>query len=127
MLFVGLGGIFGAISRFLLSKWISGKSSASFPLGTWIINISGSFVLGLLAVLHIGNVIPDWSWLIFGTGFLGAYTTFSTFGYESIQMIQKGDMKRAVIYVSSSVILGILAASIGGLFGKYYLVVKNLA
>lgn len=118
MLFVGIGGVFGAISRFLLGKWITSKTSVVFPFGTWIINISGSFVLGLLAVLHLGNVIPVWSWLLFGTGFLGAYTTFSTFGYETIQMLQKKDTKRALIYVLSSMILGILFASIGGLIAS---------
>lgn len=120
MLFVGIGGIFGAISRFLLGKWITGKTSAVFPFGTWIINISGSFVLGLLVVLHVSDVIPYWSWLLFGTGFLGAYTTFSTFGYETIQMLQKKDTRRAVIYVSSSVVLGILFATIGGLIASAF-------
>lgn len=118
MLWVGIGGIFGAISRFLLGKWIMGKTSAKLPLGTWIINLSGSFLLGVLAILHVGHVIPDWLWLLFGTGFLGAYTTFSTFGYETIQMLQQKDTRRAVIYVSSSVILGILFAWIGGVIGS---------
>lgn len=115
MLLVGIGGIFGAIVRFLLGKWITGKTSVVFPFGTWIINISGSFILGILAVLHFSNVIPEWSWLLFGTGLLGAYTTFSTFGFETIQMLQKKDMKNAVIYVLTSVILGITFAWIGGL------------
>ncbi|WP_066065122.1 fluoride efflux transporter CrcB [Neobacillus soli] len=117
MLFVGIGGIFGAISRFLLGKWITSKSSSSLPFGTWIINISGSFVLGFLAVLHLGNGIPDWIWLLCGIGFLGAFTTFSTFGYETIQLLQKRDRRQAVIYVSSSVVLGVLVAWLGGLLG----------
>jgi len=118
ILVAGLGGVFGAILRYLLGKWITSKTSSSFPFGTWMINISGSFVLGLLAVLHMDHVISEWLWLLFGTGFLGAYTTFSTFGYETIQFLQKKESKKAVIYVSATVILGILFAWIGGLMGS---------
>ena len=118
MLLAGIGGIFGAILRFLLGKWITRKTSGKLPLGTWIINLSGSFVLGLLAVLHLGEFIPDWFWFLCGTGFLGAYTTFSTFGYETIQMFQKRETKNAVFYVTSSVMLGVLFAWIGGLIGN---------
>ncbi|WHY66522.1 fluoride efflux transporter CrcB [Neobacillus sp. SuZ13] len=119
MLFVGIGGIFGAILRFQLGKWITSKTTYKFPLATWIINISGSFVLGLLAVVHQGEGIPDWLWLLGGTGFLGAYTTFSTFGYETIQMLQKREIKHAVFYVSTSVLLGILFAWIGSIVGTH--------
>jgi CrcB protein len=112
---VGIGGIFGSITRFLLGKWITNNSSAMFPLGTWMINVTGSFILGILAVLHLNNEIPEWSWKIFGIGLLGAYTTFSTFGYETIQMLQRKDTKNAVTYVFTSVILGVLFAWIGGL------------
>lgn len=117
MLFVGIGGIFGAITRFLLGKWITRKTPGFLPFGTWFINLSGSFILGLLAVLHLGRVIPDWTWLLCGTGFLGAYTTFSTFGYETIQMIQNKEIKKALFYVSTSVVLGIFFAWIGGYIG----------
>lgn len=115
MIFVGIGGIFGALSRFLLGKWITSQSSKVFPFGTWVINISGSFILGMLAVLHVRNVIPEWSWLFCGTGFIGAYTTFSTFGYETTQMLQKQGVKCALVYVSTSVVLGVSFAWIGGL------------
>ncbi|MEJ9212231.1 fluoride efflux transporter CrcB [Bacillus smithii] len=115
MIWVGIGGIFGAISRYLLGKWITGKTSSVFPFGTWFINLTGSFMLGILAVLHSNKIIPEWSWLLIGTGFIGAYTTFSTFGYETIKMLQKKDTRNAIIYVSTSVLLGVLFAWIGGL------------
>jgi fluoride exporter len=118
MLFVGIGGILGAITRFLLGKWIANKITSTIPVGTWFINISGSFILGLLAFLHMGGKIQDWEWLLIGTGFLGAYTTFSTFGYETIQMLQSKKNKLAFYYVTSSVLLGILFSWIGSLFGK---------
>ncbi|ADL07221.1 fluoride efflux transporter CrcB [Thermosediminibacter oceani] len=114
MFLVGVGGIIGAISRFVLGKWITSKASSAFPFGTWIINISGSFILGILAVLHFNNAISEGLWLLFCTGFLGAYTTFSTFGYETILMLQKKDTRNAVIYISTSVLLGVIFAWIGG-------------
>jgi len=118
MLFVGIGGIFGAITRFLLGKWITNKVSGPFPIATWIINISGSFVLGFLVILHNGHVIQDWLWFLCGTGFLGAYTTFSTFGYETIQMLKDQKTKNAILYVFTSVVLGVLFAWIGGSIGS---------
>lgn len=90
MLFlVGIGGMLGALSRFLLSTWITSKASSRFPFATWIINISGSFCLGILAAYHLKNTIPEWTWLLLGTGFLGAFTTFSTFAYETILLLKK--------------------------------------
>ncbi|MDP4156510.1 MAG: fluoride efflux transporter CrcB [Bacillota bacterium] len=118
MLFVGIGGILGAITRFLLGKWVANKISSTIPLGTWFINISGSFLLGILAILHVRNSIQDWQWLLMGTGFFGAYTTFSTFGFETIQMLQSKKNKLAFIYVSTSVFLGVFFAWIGSLLGK---------
>lgn len=115
MVLVGIGGTFGAIARFLLGKWIASRKSSVFPFGTWIINITGSFILGILASLYVVNIIPEWFWLLFGIGLLGAFTTFSTFGFETIQMLKNKDTKNTVIYVFTSVVLGITFAWIGGL------------
>ncbi|WP_168121282.1 fluoride efflux transporter CrcB [Paenibacillus sp. HB172176] len=113
MLFVGLGGIFGAMTRFLLGKWVASRIKGTFPLGTWIINLTGSFALGILAALHMRESIPDWTWLLLGTGFLGAYTTFSTFGYEIQLMLRNKETAKAARYASTSVVLGILLAYAG--------------
>lgn len=118
MIFVGVGGIVGAISRYFLGSWISRRTSSSFPIGTWFINVIGSFALGLLAILHIEKSIPEWVWLFAGTGFLGAFTTFSTFGYETIQLLQQKEMKKALLYITSSVVVGVLFAWIGGFIGN---------
>ncbi|MBS4209454.1 fluoride efflux transporter CrcB [Bacillus sp. FJAT-50079] len=118
MIYVGIGGIGGAIVRFLLGKWIAGKTTSSFPIGTWIINITGSFFLGILFVLHLRHMFSDWAWLLLGTGFLGAYTTFSTFGYETIQLLEKKEVGNALLYVMTSVVLAILFAWGGGQIGK---------
>lgn len=117
MLLVGIGGVLGAIARYVLGKWITSKANSQIPVGTWLVNMSGSLLLGFLAVLHIEKVVDHEVWLMVGTGFLGAYTTFSTFGYETIQLIQKNNKKIALLYVIFSVILGIIFAWIGGLIG----------
>lgn len=113
MLFVGIGGMLGAISRYLLGKWISQITSDAFPLGTFIINISGSFALGILTAMHLQKGIPEWSWLMLGPGYLGAYTTFSTFGYETIRLLQHKMIGIALLYVTASVILSVICAFIG--------------
>ncbi|MCY9694183.1 fluoride efflux transporter CrcB [Paenibacillus alginolyticus] len=110
---IGLGGVLGTLSRFYLGKWISAKGTSTFPWGTWVINLTGSFTLGILFSLHVNHAISDLVWLIFGTGFCGAYTTFSTFGYETSQLVQKGEVVKAGVYVVTSVLLGLLSAFLG--------------
>ena len=83
-LIVGAGGFFGAITRFLVTTAISSRYGSHFPWATFVINVTGSFVLGLLATLIAGHVLTNPNWRLAVTiGFIGAYTTFSTFEYES--------------------------------------------
>lgn len=110
---VGLGGVLGTLLRYYLGKWVTSKTGTRFPWGTWIINLSGSMLLGVLSALHTGQAIPEWCWLMLGTGFCGAYTTFSTFGYETITLIGNGLKRQAAVYVLSSVVIGILCAWLG--------------
>ncbi|WP_164670067.1 fluoride efflux transporter CrcB [Virgibacillus doumboii] len=111
--FIGIGGSLGAAVRYLLGNLISGRTQNPFPLGTWIINITGSFLLGYLAQLHLTNQISEWLWLFGGVGFCGAYTTFSTFGHETITLILSKKVKFAVVYVVTSIVVGIISAAIG--------------
>ncbi|MGE8077970.1 fluoride efflux transporter CrcB [Peribacillus loiseleuriae] len=112
---IGLGGSLGATARFLLGSFITNKAQRvhPFPIGTWIINITGSFLLGVIAGLHQTNQISDWVWGFLGVGFCGAYTTFSTFGHETITLIQTNKIKLAIIYVITSVIIGGISALAG--------------
>jgi fluoride exporter len=110
---IGIGGIAGAFARFYLGKWIVSKKTSLFPIGTFIINASGSFLLGLLYSLHSKDFIPLWVLLLLGTGFCGAYTTFSTFGYETVQLLEKKRWGHAVAYVLFSVVIGLLLAWAG--------------
>ncbi|WP_394231744.1 fluoride efflux transporter CrcB [Niallia oryzisoli] len=118
---IGIGGSLGSAIRFLLSSYIKEQfqNERYFPLGTWMINVSGSFILGILTNLHLTERISEWIWFLLGVGFCGAYTTFSTFGYEVITLIVAKKEILAILYVITSVIAGILAASIGFLFVNF--------
>lgn len=110
---VGIGGALGAAARFIIGKWISGTTQTPFPLATWIVNITGSFLLGLLTQLHLTNHISELLWLFVGVGFCGAFTTFSTFGHETVTLLQANKVKVAVIYVFTSITVGLISAMIG--------------
>lgn len=113
MIWIGLAGTLGAILRYSLGRWISGELGTAIPWGTWIINISGSLLLGLLYGWHQSEVISDGLWVVWGTGFCGAYTTFSTFGYETIHLLTMKRYPSAILYVVSSVLLGVAASFAG--------------
>ncbi|TFJ91895.1 fluoride efflux transporter CrcB [Lentibacillus salicampi] len=110
---IGLGGALGAAARYLISDFIKNRYTALFPLGTWIVNLTGSFLLGLLAGLYLENGISDGLWLFWGAGFCGAFTTFSTFGHETVSLLQSGEVKTAGGYVAASIVTGIGAAAFG--------------
>jgi CrcB protein len=114
---VGFGGIIGTLIRYYLGRWIAGKAGVSFPWGTWVINLSGSLVLGFLFALHNREILSDEVWWVLGVGFCGAYTTFSTFGYELQQFMEKKQVSRAAIYLLSSMSLGLLLAWSGMIMG----------
>ncbi|OLS36823.1 fluoride efflux transporter CrcB [Bacillus sp. MRMR6] len=112
---IGLGGSLGAASRFLLGNYINrgGNVFYPFPISTWLINISGSLLLGLILKFHLSNQIPEWAWNLFGIGFCGAYTTFSTFGFETLSLVQANKTLLAAVYVITSITVGTLAAFAG--------------
>lgn len=110
-LFIGIGGIFGALARYAIGKWITQRWQSSFPLGTFFINLSGAFALGIL-VTFFAKFFPAYSNLkvMTTTGFLGAFTTFSTFTYESLRLIEDGQYYQAFKYIVLSTIFGIILA-----------------
>nr|WP_090748886.1 fluoride efflux transporter CrcB [Mesobacillus persicus] len=112
-LLIGVGGALGAICRYSLGLFVAGRTKSSFPYGTWIINISGSILLGIVFNLHINGAVADWVMLFVGVGFCGAFTTFSTFGNEIVQLIVANKWKLAVGYVVTSVVVSFLAAWVG--------------
>lgn len=114
VLWVGLGGFLGANARYLLSGWIAARYGTLFPLGTFVINVTGSFILGLFLTLAQERVLihPNIR-LMFAVGFVGAYTTFSTFEYESLRLIQDGEFFWAILNIFGSVLTGGVAALAG--------------
>lgn len=106
---VGVGGMLGGLCRFQLGKIISQKSGTVFPLGTFLINITGAALLGLLTGMGIGGQ----TYLALGDGFLGAFTTFSTFMYEGFHLFQENEKLNAFTYVLGTLFLGIIGFTAG--------------
>ena len=118
-LMVGIGGFIGAIARFWLGSYIGGRMGTRFPYGTFVINISGSFFIGLILTVlsERTHLSPNWRYLV-PIGFIGAYTTFSTFEYETLRTIQDGQFLIASLNVALSVLLGFAAVWGGVIAGR---------
>src|SRR5881394_750278 len=114
--YVAFGGAVGSVLRLLLSEWVQGHGGGDFPLGTLVINVTGSFLLGFLLryALDTTVITPEWRALL-TIGFCGGYTTFSTFSYETLALIENGDWRRAALYATSSFVLA-LAGTAAGIF-----------
>ncbi len=115
VLLVGVGGFAGAVARWLVDGWISERNPTAFPLGTFAINLAGSFVLGLLFawVIERDLLTPEVRGPVM-IGFLGAFTTFSTFMLESWRLVEDGAWALALLNLGGSVVLGLVAV-LGGL------------
>jgi len=111
ILLIGLGGAMGSIFRFFIGCWIGPKN---FPLSTFLINVAGSFLIGLVSAYCLKNESFSSNWKLFLTvGICGGFTTFSTFSLENLQLIQNGKFAMAAVYTASSFLLGILAVWAG--------------
>lgn len=119
-LMVGAGGMLGAITRYGIGKFVGRRWSQSFPLATFCINITGSFILGLLYILFLGTVGTLGGVLkpIVITGFLGAYTTFSAFSLEIVSLLEDRQVTTAAAYFLVSLVGGLTAAFLGILLGQ---------
>jgi CrcB protein len=116
---IGLGGFAGAISRYVVDGFVSDRIGGVFPWGTLVVNASGSFVLGLLFALTAERAIFPAE--IRGPvliGFIGAYTTFSTYMLESWTLIERGSYAPAIVNLAGSVLIGMVAVAAGLFIGR---------
>lgn len=113
ILSIALGGIAGALCRYFLAGAINNATGAGFPWGTMIINLTGSFIIGVLAEVFDILIVPSFARPLLMIGFLGAYTTFSTFSLETVKLFQDGEIRYAVLNILISNIGGILLVITG--------------
>jgi CrcB protein len=114
---IGLAGSLGAITRYALAMQVN-RLNFKFPLATFIINITGSIFLGWFLTFVAKNQVSDTTRLAIGVGFVGAYTTFSTFTVESNKLFAEGAGVLAMTYIIASVVIGILGVRLGILIAK---------
>ncbi|WDD96656.1 fluoride efflux transporter CrcB [Thalassomonas actiniarum] len=113
-LFVALGGACGASLRFFISQLVLNWLGKGFPFATLMVNISGSFIMGFLyGLIEQGILEVSVYRTLIGIGFLGAFTTFSTFSLDSLLLIQQGELLKAMVNILLNVVLCILAAALG--------------
>ncbi len=117
-LIVGVGGFVGAIARYMIGTYIGSRFGIRFPYGTFVINISGCFLVGFIVTLLARTTASQyWRYLI-PIGFIGAYTTFSTFEYETLRAVQDGQITAGLLNVVFSVVVGFAAVWVGAAIGR---------
>lgn len=121
IMLVGLSGALGAISRYLLGRFIAERANSQLPLGTMIINLTGAFLIGLLFALAGHKIISTSQQIILATGFLGGYTTFSTMSWEGVQLARGGSTLSGMLYLGGSLVLGLVCVTLGMLLGGWVL------
>ncbi|MCX8130333.1 MAG: fluoride efflux transporter CrcB [Clostridia bacterium] len=115
-LFVGFGGMMGGLVRFIIGKKMVNRNFGGFPFSTYLVNISGAVLLGVVNSLDITRN----AYLLLADGFLGAYTTFSTFMYEGFNFISNKKMLNACIYIVGTLVSGLIGFIFGDMIGKLF-------
>ncbi|MCD6535384.1 MAG: fluoride efflux transporter CrcB [Deltaproteobacteria bacterium] len=120
LLIIGCGGFFGAISRYLVSELVFIIFGTGMPYGTLMVNVVGSFLLGIVAQLALaGNLLTTTASSFLGIGFLGAFTTFSTFSVQTLELLESGSPLKALLNISLNIILCLVAAWGGLSIGRF--------
>lgn len=115
-LLIGLGGFIGSVARFLSSMYLTKLFPSSFPYGTFVVNIVGCLLIGLIYGVSEKQQWLNEEWRLFlATGICGGFTTFSAFSIENIKLLQTGEIATALIYITASIALGLLA-TLGGIY-----------
>lgn len=119
---ISFGAVAGALSRYYLTLWFAQRFGSDFPYGTFFINLTGCFAMGFFVTLALERVmtIPKEVQLLVATGFLGSYTTFSTYGLDTITLLGVRRLMPAVLYWAGSASLGILSVGLGVLLARLW-------
>ena len=118
LLLVAVGGAAGAMGRYGVGLWARARFGPEFPWGTFIVNVAGSLVLGFLMGLALSGRLDRNLRAMLATGFCGAFTTFSTFSFETLGLLREGYVMRAVANLGVSLALGLAAATLGLWLGQ---------
>jgi fluoride exporter len=118
VLMIALGGSMGAVARYGLSTWISKSLNTLFPWGTLAVNLTGCFIMGVIFELFDSAIVPSGLRSYIAIGFLGAYTTFSTFSLETVQLLRDGEIRIAALNVLASNFLSFLLLALGIFFSR---------
>ena len=122
LVLIAVGGAFGAVCRHAANLGVARLAGKEYALGTLAVNVFGCFVLGLLVELGEGsNIIPTPLRIPIAVGFLGALTTFSTFGHETFRHLEAGDFRMGLVNIAANMLLGLLAVWGGIMLGRYLL------
>ncbi|MFQ5702751.1 MAG: fluoride efflux transporter CrcB [Gemmatimonadales bacterium] len=121
LIYVALGGAVGAVARYGLSGFVQHRMGSGFPWGTLAVNVAGSLLLGFIVRLFHGSTVTPELRAAVTIGLIGAFTTFSTFSYETVALLDHGEWSGAAAYLVGSVVLALAAAFVGMGLGSYIL------
>ena len=113
VLWVALAGGVGAVARFVLDGLVQSRVASSFPVGTVVVNVTGSFLLGLVTGLTLAHVVPEDLRLVVGTGFCGGYTTFSTASFETVRLVERRRVGLALLNGVGTLVVTVGVAAVG--------------
>src|SRR5215210_1339376 len=118
VLYVALGGAIGSAARYLAGAFIANRFGPDFPWGTFIVNVSGSFLIGVILSFVGGGLLPAGARPFIAIGILGGYTTFSTYSHETLQLIQDGEFGAIALNALGQVVTGLVAVYLGVILGR---------
>ncbi len=118
VLLVALGGAIGSAARYLVGVFVAHRFGPDFPWGTFIVNVSGSLLIGVVLSLVGGGLLPAGARLFLAVGVMGGYTTFSTYSNETLQLIQGGELAAATFNALGQAVTGLVGVYLGVVFGR---------